>query len=69
MKNYENEMIKVLHALNDSGALPYVIISGSWSMYFYKKIFEGFTPRVETTDLDLFLPNPKKAKSEKLVNN
>ena len=36
MKNYENEMIKVLHALNDSGALPYVIISGSWSMYFYK---------------------------------
>ena len=66
MKNYENEMIKVLHALNDSGALPYVIISGSWSMYFYKKIFEGFIPRVETTDLDLFLPNPKKAKSEKL---
>ena len=66
MKSYENEMIKVLHALNDSGALPYVVISGSWSMYFYKKIFEDFTPRVETTDLDLFLPNPKKAKGENL---
>ena len=66
MKSYENEMIKILHALNDSGALPYVVISGSWSMYFYKKIFEDFTPRVETTDLDLFLPNPKKARGKNL---
>ena len=69
MKNYENEMIKVLHALNDSGALPYIVISGSWSMYFYERVFEDFVPRVETTDLDLFLPNPKKAKGEKLAEH
>ena len=69
MKSYEEEMINVLKALNQSNALPYVVISGSWSMYFYKLIFEGFIPRVETTDLDLFLPTPKKAKSENLANN
>ena len=34
--------------------------------FFYKSIFEGFVPRVETTDLDLYLPNPKKAKSNNL---
>ena len=69
MKSYEEEMINVLEALNQSSALPYVVISGSWSMYFYKLIFEDFIPRVETTDLDLFLPTPKKAKSDNLVSN
>lgn len=66
MKSYEKEMIKVLHALDDSGALPFIVVSGSWSMYFYKQLFENFMPRVETTDLDLFLPNPKKAKAEQI---
>lgn len=61
MKSYENEMLNVLNAFNEAGALKDVIITGSWSMYFYKLIFDDFVPRVETTDLDLFLPNPKKA--------
>ena len=66
MNRYEQEMLDVLKALNDSGAIKHCIIAGSWSMYFYKYIFEGFVPRVETTDLDLFLPNPKKAVCDKL---
>lgn len=68
MKSYEIEMNNVLKALNKSGALSYCVISGSWAMYFYKYIFDNFIPRVETTDLDIFLPNPKKASSNGLVD-
>ena len=69
MKNYENEMKKVLHALHTSNALQHCVVSGSWAMYFYEKIFNDFMPRVETTDLDLYLPNPKKAKGTNLLEN
>lgn len=61
MKSYEVEMNKVLHALHDADALKSVIVTGSWAMFFYKLIFKNFIPRVETTDLDLYLPNPKHA--------
>ena len=54
MPEYENEMRSVMRALNDAGALPHCIVTGLWAMYFYKSIFEGFEPRVETTDLDMF---------------
>ena len=66
MKSYENEMCNVLNALHEANALKDVIITGSWAMYFYKLIFDDFTPRVETTDLDLYLPNPKKATGDDL---
>ena len=61
MKEYEQEMINVLSALNEADALKHVVIAGSWSMYFYRYIFDNFVPRTETTDLDLYLPNPKRA--------
>ena len=64
MKTYEKEMIDVLHALEESKILSQVVIAGSWAMLFYKEIFENFTPRIETTDLDLYLPNPKSMKGE-----
>ena len=69
MKSYENEMKKVLHVLQESNALQHCVISGSWAMYFYKMIFENFVPRVETTDLDIYLPDPKRAKGENLTQN
>ena len=34
MKSYEKEMNAVLIALNDAGALRYVVVSGSWAMFF-----------------------------------
>ena len=68
MKSYENEMINVLKTLDDAGALKHVVVSGSWAMFFYKLIFEGFSPRVETTDLDFYLPNPKKAIGDNLTS-
>lgn len=60
MKRYEQELIKVLNALNDSGALPHVVLAGSWAMYFYQQIFQNFVPEAETTDLDLYLPSSKR---------
>lgn len=66
MKNYEKEMINVIRALDESQALKHVVITGSWALYFYSNIFNGFVPRTETTDLDLYLPNPKKAIGENL---
>ena len=66
MKSYENEMRNVLNALHKANALKDIIITGSWAMYFYKQIFDDFIPRVETTDLDLYLPNPKRASGNDL---
>ena len=66
MKSYENEMYNVLNALHEADALKDIIITGWWAMYFYKLIFNDFIPRVETTDLDLYLPNPKKASGNDL---
>lgn len=66
MKSYELEMITVLKAFNEAGALNDVIVSGSWAMYFYEYIFDNFIPRVETTDLDFYLPNPKRTSGNNL---
>lgn len=66
MPEYEEEMRTVMKALNEAGALPHCIVTGSWAMYFYKSLFEDFHPRVETTDLDMYLPNPKSATAENL---
>ena len=60
-------MRAVMRALKEAGALPHCIVTGYWAMYFYKAIFEDFHPRVETTDLDMYLPNPKSAKAANLL--
>ena len=66
MAKYESEMIDILNALNESGMLPNCVICGSWSMFFYKHIFEGFIPPIATTDLDIFLPNISKIKDNNI---
>ena len=67
MPEYENEMRAVIKALNEANALQHCVVTGSWAMYFYRFIFEDFHPRVETTDLDMYLPNPKSATAENLL--
>jgi len=63
---YEKEMNAIIEALDDSGLLSCCIIVGSWAMNFYKEIFEGFTPPIVTTDLDIFLPNAKTIKGSNI---
>lgn len=62
MVRFENEMLSIIDALDRSGLLKNCIISGSWSMFFYKEIFEGFIPPIATTDFDIFLPKVSKIK-------
>ena len=62
MAKFENKMLEIVEALHKSGLLKNCIISGSWAMFFYKEIFEGFIPPIATTDFDIFLPNVSKIK-------
>lgn len=62
MIKFEEEMLKIIKALNDSGLLSKSIVSGSWAMYFYTEIFENFEPQIATTDFDIFLPSTSKIK-------
>jgi hypothetical protein len=40
--------------------LPHLILIGSWCLYFYQNIFEGFHPDVRTTDIDFYVPDAKR---------
>ena len=62
MVRFENKMLDIIEALHKSGLLKNCIISGSWAMFFYKEIFEGFVPPIATTDFDIFLPKVSKIK-------
>ena len=62
MVRFESKMLDIIKALHKSGLLKNCIISGSWAMFFYKEIFEGFIPPIATTDLDIFLPSVSKIK-------
>ncbi len=62
MVKFESKMLDIIEALHKSGLLKNCIISGSWAMFFYKEIFEGFIPPIATTDFDIFLPNVSRIK-------
>ena len=62
MVRFENKMLDIIEALHKSGLLKNCIISGSWAMFFYKEIFEGFLHPIATTDFDIFLPNVSRIK-------
>ncbi len=63
MVKFEEKMLEIIGALDESNLLKDCIISGSWAMFFYKEIFEGFIPPIATTDFDIFLPSVSKIKS------
>ena len=66
MVRFENKMLDIIDALHKSGLLRNCIISGSWAMFFYKEIFEGFLPPIATTDFDIFLPIVSKIKESNI---
>ena len=66
MVRFESKMLDIIEALHKSGLLKNCIISGSWAMFFYKEIFEGFLPPIATTDFDIFLPIVSKIKESNI---
>lgn len=66
MVKFEEKMLDIIAALDKSGLLKNCIISGSWAMFFYKDIFEGFIPPIATTDFDIFLPVVSKIKESNI---
>lgn len=66
MAKFENKMLDIIYALDKSKLLKNCIISGSWAMFFYKEVFEGFVPPIATTDFDIFLPNVSKIKESNI---
>jgi len=57
----ENAFWEAINVFKSTGALPYVMIIGSWAEYLYTYIFtEGYEPNVRTRDVDCFYPNIRK---------
>lgn len=63
MNNYETHLKEILKTLNEDNILKDVILIGSWSLLFYKKIFLEFKPQIRTTDIDFYVPDVKAIKS------
>lgn len=56
--------LKVLRRLNKAGVLKYIILIGSWSIYFYKSYFKSraYSTYIRTRDIDFLIPIPFKLK-------
>lgn len=60
-KRQEKAFWEAIDVFKTTGALPYVMIIGSWAEYLYTHIFtEGYEPNVRTRDVDCFYPNIRK---------
>ena len=65
-EKYLNELLEIL---NSNKILPNVILIGSWCLFFYKNIFNNFTPILRTIDIDFYVPDVKRIKDENgLIN-
>lgn len=54
----EDEIFKVLKALDQQGALKHLVIVGSWATLFYRDYFKdpNYYPTIRTTDIDFLVP-------------
>lgn len=65
-EKYLNELLEIL---NSNKILPNVILIWSWCLFFYKNIFNNFTPILRTIDIDFYVPDVKRIKGENgLIN-
>ena len=57
---------EILHRLNKAGVLQYLILIGSWSIYFYKYYFKSkdYSTYIRTKDMDFLVPIPSKLSKE-----
>jgi len=58
MSPLDNEILKILKALDQQGALKHLIIIGSWATLFYRDYFKdpNYHPTIRTTDIDFLIP-------------
>lgn len=70
MNENEKQLNEILHILDDEGVLPNLVLIGSWSLLFYKHLFDNFIPSVRTTDVDFYVPDVKRIKAKSgLINS
>ncbi len=67
MNPLEDEIFRVLKAMEEHGVLDHVMVIGSWTTLFYKDYFDDpdYHPAIRTTDID-FLVAQKPPKGLKL---
>lgn len=58
MKPLDDEILKLLTALNQQGALKHLVVIGSWVTLFYKDYFSdpNYHPAIRTMDIDFLIP-------------
>ena len=57
-KSYEKTFWEIISALDKSGALPHVMIVGSWAEFLYSKsLGDNVRPGFRTRDMDILVPN------------
>ncbi|PIR19986.1 MAG: hypothetical protein COV45_08410 [Deltaproteobacteria bacterium CG11_big_fil_rev_8_21_14_0_20_47_16] len=58
MTSLDNEILNLLTALDQQGALKHLVIIGSWVTLFYKDYFKdpNYHPAIRTTDIDFLVP-------------
>lgn len=58
--------LEVLRRFKKAGILEYIILIGSWSIYFYKNYFksESYSTFIRTRDIDFLIPIPFKCKKK-----
>ena len=50
-----------IEVFSSTGALPHIMVIGSWAEYLYTYYFvDGYEPNVRTRDVDCFYPNIRK---------
>lgn len=68
MSTLDNEIFKLIKALDDTGALKHLVLIGSWATLLYKDYFKNpdYHPAIRTTDIDFLLP--KKPPQQLKIN-
>lgn len=58
MNPLEDEISKILKAIEKHGALDHLMVVGSWSTLFYQDYFadKDYRPVIRTTDIDFLIP-------------
>ncbi len=63
-KKTYNLCLKILRRFKKAGILKYVVLIGSWSIYFYKYYFKSksYSTYIRTRDIDFLIPIPPRFK-------